>query len=117
MGRKSEFTLEQRTQLVLKLLSKEEPGAQIARRDGISEQTLYRWRDEFVRGGGNSTTKWRIFKCAERILLGGDVDKGHYPSQWGGGRQSINQSLVAGAPQLILAPGFDRPDNGALWHL
>ncbi len=51
MGRKSELTPEQRTQLVLKLLSKEEPGAQIARRAGISEQTLYRWRDEFIRGG------------------------------------------------------------------
>jgi transposase-like protein len=33
------------------LLSKEEPAAQIARRAGISEQTLYRWRDEFVDGG------------------------------------------------------------------
>ena len=51
MGRKSELTPEQRTQLVLKLLSKEEPGAQIARRAGISEPTLYRWRDEFLRGG------------------------------------------------------------------
>ena len=51
MGRKSEMTAEQRTQLVLRLLSKEEPAAQIARRAGISEQTLYRWRDEFLRGG------------------------------------------------------------------
>jgi transposase-like protein len=51
MGRKSELTVEQRTQLVLKLLSKEEPGAQIARRAGISEVTLYRWRDEFLSGG------------------------------------------------------------------
>lgn len=51
MGRKSELTVEQRTQLVLRLLSKEEPAAQIARRAGISEQTLYRWRDEFLQGG------------------------------------------------------------------
>ena len=51
MGKKSELTVEQRTQLVLRLLSKEEPAAQIARRAGISEQTLYRWRDEFLRGG------------------------------------------------------------------
>ncbi|HVZ16299.1 MAG TPA: helix-turn-helix domain-containing protein [Terriglobales bacterium] len=52
MGKRSELTVEQRVQLILKLLSKEEPGAQIARRAGISEQTLYRWRDEFVKGGG-----------------------------------------------------------------
>jgi transposase len=53
MGKKSELTVEQRVQLILKLLSKEEPGAQIARRAGISEQTLYRWRDEFVKGGSS----------------------------------------------------------------
>ena len=51
MGKKSTLTAEQRTQLVLRLLSKEEPAAQIARRAGISEQTLYRWREEFIGGG------------------------------------------------------------------
>jgi transposase-like protein len=45
------LTPEQRSQLVLRLLSKEEPAVQIARRAGISEQTLYRWRDEFISGG------------------------------------------------------------------
>ena len=42
MGRKSTLTADQRTELVLRLLSKEEPAAQIARRAGISEQTLCR---------------------------------------------------------------------------
>ena len=51
MGKKSELSAEQRVQVVLRLLSKEEPGVQIARRAGISEQTLYRWRDEFIGGG------------------------------------------------------------------
>lgn len=51
MGKKSALSPEQRAQLVVRLLSKEEPAAQIARRAGISEQTLYRWRDEFVDGG------------------------------------------------------------------
>ena len=51
MAKKSTLTPEQRTQLVLRLLSKEEPAVQIARRAGISEQTLYRWRDEFISGG------------------------------------------------------------------
>ena len=50
MGKKSGLPPERRTQLVLRLLSKE-PAAQIARRAGISEQTLYRWRDEFIGGG------------------------------------------------------------------
>lgn len=51
MGKKSELSAEQRVQLVLRLLSKEEPAVQIARRAGISEQTLYRWREEFIGAG------------------------------------------------------------------
>src|SRR3972149_6769459 len=51
MPKKSELTGEQRAQLVLRLLSKEEPATQIARRAGISEQTLYRWREEFITAG------------------------------------------------------------------
>ena len=51
MPRKSMLTPEQRMQLVVRLLSKEEPAVQIARRAGISEQTLYRWRDEFLSAG------------------------------------------------------------------
>lgn len=51
MGKKSTLNAEQRAQIVLRLLSKEEPAVQIARRAGISEQTLYRWREEFLGGG------------------------------------------------------------------
>ncbi len=51
MAKKSTLSPEQRAQLVLRLLSKEEPAARIARRAGISEQTLYRWRDEFISAG------------------------------------------------------------------
>ncbi len=51
MGKKSELPADKRVEVVLALLRKEEPAAQIARRNGISEQTLYRWRDEFLAGG------------------------------------------------------------------
>ncbi|MGH8522825.1 MAG: transposase [Gammaproteobacteria bacterium] len=51
MGKKSELSVEQRTHLVVRMLSKEEPSAQIARRAGIAEATLYRWRDEFINAG------------------------------------------------------------------
>lgn len=40
MGRKSELPAEKRVELVLALLRKEEPAAQIARRAGVSEPTL-----------------------------------------------------------------------------
>ena len=51
MGENSTLNSEQRTQLVLRLLSKEEPAAQIARRARVSEQTLYCWREEFIGAG------------------------------------------------------------------
>ena len=57
MPKKSTLSPERRVQLVLRLLSKEEPAVQI-RRAGISEQTLYRWRDEFI-GGGQPALKGR----------------------------------------------------------
>ena len=51
MGKRSELTAGQRREAVLVLLRREEPAAKLARRFGVSEQTLYRWRDEFLAGG------------------------------------------------------------------
>jgi transposase-like protein len=51
MPRRSKLTVAQRRDAVLALLRREEPGAQLARRFGVSEQTLYRWRDEFLAAG------------------------------------------------------------------
>jgi transposase-like protein len=36
---------------VLALLRREEPAGVLARRWGVSEQTLYRWRDDFMAAG------------------------------------------------------------------
>lgn len=51
MPKKLGPTGEQKAEMVLRLLHKEEPASMIARRAGISEQSLYRWRDEFLLGG------------------------------------------------------------------
>jgi len=51
MGKKSGLTAAQRRDAVLALLRREEPAGKLARRIGVSEQTLYRWRDEFLAGG------------------------------------------------------------------
>jgi len=51
MPRQCDLTVEQRREAVLALLRREEPAAQLARRFGISEPTLYRWRDEFLAAG------------------------------------------------------------------
>lgn len=57
MPRRSELTVEQRREAVLALLRREEPAAPLARRYGISEQTLYRWRDEFIAAGEAALAK------------------------------------------------------------
>ena len=51
MPRKNSLSPEKRSEVVLALLRKEDTIANLARRYGVSEQTLYRWRDEFVAGG------------------------------------------------------------------
>jgi len=51
VGKQSHLTIEQRTAAALSLIRKEEPAAKIARRYGISEPTLYRYRDLFLEGG------------------------------------------------------------------
>ncbi|MCB1631439.1 MAG: transposase [Pseudomonadales bacterium] len=51
MGKRSELSVEKRIEAVLSMLRKEEPAAQVARRYGVSEQSLYRWRDDFLQAG------------------------------------------------------------------
>jgi transposase-like protein len=51
MGRQVNVELKERREAVLSLLRREAPASAIARRVGVSEPTLYRWRDEFVSAG------------------------------------------------------------------
>jgi transposase len=51
MARQSNVDVKDRREAVLCLLRREEPAAVIARRIGVSEPTLYRWRDEFSAAG------------------------------------------------------------------
>ena len=51
MGRKMSLSVVDRYEAVLSLLRREEPATKIARRYGISEQSLYRLRDQFLEGG------------------------------------------------------------------
>ena len=51
MGKRSEVSVAERREAVLSFLRREEPGAVIARRYGVAEATLYRWRDDFLAAG------------------------------------------------------------------
>ena len=51
MGKHSKLPVTERRAAVLSLLRREESAAAIARRYGISEPTLNRWRDDFLAAG------------------------------------------------------------------
>jgi transposase-like protein len=51
MGKKSDLEIPARRDVVLMLLRREESMEVLSRRYGVSAQTLYRWRDEFLAGG------------------------------------------------------------------
>ena len=60
MGRKSKLDDSQKQEVVLKLLRREEPAAALARRYGITETTLYRWRDDFIAGGKGALSNGKV---------------------------------------------------------
>ena len=51
MGRKSNVSDTKQSEAVLALLRREEPAAVLARRYGVSESTLPKWREKFLDGG------------------------------------------------------------------
>jgi transposase len=56
MARKSKSSPKERQEVVLMLLRREEPAAALARRYGVSENTLYKWREQFLEGGRAALT-------------------------------------------------------------
>jgi transposase len=66
MSKRTELDVSQRTEAVLALLRREEPAGKIARRYGIAEATLYRYRDQFLEGGKAALTNGRRGKSDPR---------------------------------------------------
>lgn len=56
MAKRSYLSAAKRREVVLSLLRKEETASVLARRYGVSEGSLYRWRDEFLAGGEAALT-------------------------------------------------------------
>lgn len=66
MGKRTDLDVPQRMEVVLALLRREEPAAKLARRYGISEPTLYRYRDQFFEGGKAALADGRRGKADPR---------------------------------------------------
>ena len=59
MSKKSPLSEEERFEAVLQVLKREEAMPVLSRRYGVSEQTLYRWRDQFLEGGRSALKSQR----------------------------------------------------------
>ena len=64
MGRKSELGVAERREVILAMLRREEPAAVLARRYGVSETTLHRWREDFIAAGEAALVSGRGRKAA-----------------------------------------------------
>ena len=51
MGKAKDISVMDKEQAILAMLRREEPVTRIARRVGVSEATMHRWRDEFLSAG------------------------------------------------------------------
>ncbi len=67
MAKRSEVPVAERREAVLCLLRREESAAVIARRVGVSEPTLYRWRDDFLAAGEAALASSRGKKHADPL--------------------------------------------------
>ena len=67
MAKRSDVSTADRREAVLSLLRREERAAAIARRVGVSEPTLYRWRDEFLAAGEAALANGRGKKNADPV--------------------------------------------------
>lgn len=55
MAKRSKVEVDQRMEAVMALLRRDQSAVKIAWRVGVSEQTLYRWRDQILDGGQGGT--------------------------------------------------------------
>ena len=63
MGKRSVLSVAQRREAVLSLIRREEPAGKLARRFGVSEQTLHRWRNQY---GGMKAEEAKRLKQLEQ---------------------------------------------------
>jgi transposase-like protein len=72
VARRSSLSAAEKAEVVLQYLRREESAAKLARRYGISEQTLYRYRDEFIAAGkaglaGNVDAERRVQQLEQAV--------------------------------------------------
>lgn len=51
MAKKSEISPEERREIVLKVIRKEDSISALARKHGVAEASIYRWHDQFLASG------------------------------------------------------------------
>lgn len=65
-GKRIKLSSSERSELILRLLREEATAGQLAREVGISEATLYQWRETFIQAGCSSFTRCRESEMESR---------------------------------------------------
>lgn len=60
MGRPPSIPAEKKTRIVLSVLAGEMTIAEAARKEKVSEQSIARWKAEFLQGGKNCAGCWQV---------------------------------------------------------
>ena len=67
MPRKTGLSAAKKLEVVLRLLRREESASKLARRYGISEQSLYRYRDAFLDGGKQALEGGKLVSEGQQV--------------------------------------------------
>lgn len=72
VAKRTKLSAAEKAEVVQKYLRREESAARLARRYGVSEQTLYRYRDQFLAAGraglsGNRDAEKRIRELEQEV--------------------------------------------------
>lgn len=69
MGNRTKMSSSEKREVVMMLLRREESAGKLARRYGISEGTLYRWRDIFLEGGKEALSNGKKGANSEKARI------------------------------------------------
>ena len=111
MGKKSELSPARRREVVLMVLRREEPISVLARRYGVSDTTLRRWRDDFLQAGQKA--KGRGFAASRGAQQDQELHVGNLHVQVVDGHHIAKPlgDLLVGYTSHNIAPFFIRSLN------
>ena len=61
------WSIEEKLSIVLEVMQSQDSIATIAKRNGVNDQQIYKWKAAFIEGGKQGLTKGKVESADERI--------------------------------------------------